>query len=463
MLRSCSSRPLRWMLAALVTLSPSAAGVTLRGLLVPTLERGVQGPAFELGLPLSGREQVARLVPIGKNQDKDPPACVATPYEAPGQGWIATLSSGGVTRLATSYGAQPPDFKLIFGLDSRQVTTGNAQVRVFVVDRFDPIDVKLNETGSVETWPLQHGNLVLAHMLSVLRSGGYTVSVPQPGQLQAKRGGSVITLRKIELPDDRNLAQPVSTGTLVSLLNKYGDTGANQPAIYNMSFAVVSCEYLTHYRSVRDAYAAQDLKYTLNDHVADTARANNLSEGEVLRLITELPPTDPLRRWLEQVPQRKVVVVASSGNYGLPVQTWPAEAPTVIGVGASAWTPRSQHTGWSDVGDTYSVGEWFRLGATELKRACQTWKVCVTDELKLASVPARYNDFGYRGTSFAAPSVTAFLAMRLSASGAGKGCFKAAGTGFVPVVKLDPAKATPIDQQGKPFTAAGLNINRACP
>lgn len=457
MLRSSSFRSLPWMLAALLTLSPSAAGATLKGLLIPTLEDGVQGPTFELGLP--GRGQVARLTPLQEDQK----SCVATPYEAPGQGWIAGLSAGGITRLATGYGAQVPAFERIFGLSPEKVVTGNARVRVFIVDRFDPISIKLKEAGNLEIWPVQHGQLVLLHLITVLRSAGYSVSVPGPGQLQAKRGASVISLEKIVLPNDLNLAQPVSTETLVSFLNKYGETRPNQPAIYNMSFAVLSCEYLTHYRSVRDAYAAQNLKYTLNDYVADTARANRLSEKQVLRLITELPPTDPLRQWLEQVPQRKVVVVASSGNYGLPVQTWPAEAPTVIGVGASVWTPRSQHTEWSDVGDTYSVGEWFRLGATELKRACQTWKVCVTDELKLASPPARYNDFGYRGTSFAAPSVTAFLAMRLSASGAGKGCFKAAGTGFVPVVKLDPAKATPIDQQGKPFTAAGLNINRACP
>ncbi|SEJ40753.1 hypothetical protein SAMN04488058_107121 [Deinococcus reticulitermitis] len=452
---------LPWMLAALLTLSPSAAGATLEGWRVPTLAPGAQGAAFRLGLP-GAPTRLTTLRGSG-------PSCVASPYETPGQGWLTGLSAGGVTRRAKEYQAQPPAFAVLFGLSPAEVQTGPAPVRVVVVDHFAPVEVRLKEAEATETWPLRHGELVLAHLLTVLSSAGYSVAPTPRGDLQARKGASVIVIEKLQLD---GLRPPgflpgkqgfVSAEVLASLLARDDkSTPPNAATIYNMSFAVLSCEYLTHYRSVRDAYAAQDLKYTLNDYVADTARANRISEEEVLRRVTELPPESALRRWLAQGWPRKVVV-ASSGNYGLPVQTWPAAAPTVIGVGASAWAPRTARTGWSDVGDTYSVGEWFRLSDTELKRACQTWKVCVTDELKLASPPARYNDFGYRGTSFAAPSVTAFLAMRLSASGAGKGCFKAAGTGFVPVVKLDPAKATPIDKQGKPFTAAGLNINRACP
>lgn len=413
----------------------------------------------------------------------DMPRCVPSAFQAPGQAWNVDFTTGGLTLTASDYGAaaQEPNFQGLFGVRLADLPASRGTVELFIVDHFSPvrIDVRAAPDGPVTSVNIRHGALVEAHIRAILESAGFvyvgqSAGVGQSGGL-VYRGGTekTILIKRVDIDTQvqpvqsrAGVRQPVPDTALVSsedLANSLSrlftaSSLVRSPAesapltILNLSFALLPCEIMKPFRTIQRVWAQADppLRYTLNAFLNDVARASHLPLDRVSTLLTEVPASDPLNLYLTTKlavsGAERRLAVASSGNYGLPFSTAPGSGPGVLAVGAKTWGMQSvakaadPASDWSDSADTYSVGEWFRLPYQQMLNYCQRGGTCISDDL--TSQGQLFQDFAYRGTSFSAPNITAFLALRLDTASP---CFESnpERPGFKPLNKAQFGQAGP--------------------
>lgn len=347
--------------------------------------------------------------------DSSTTLCLTDAFETPGQAWRVNISAGGVTLLAGGKPKVTPyDRGTALGLG--QGLASPQQVSVLVIDKFQRTTFPLQETtGLLLQLSLNHGALVVAHLKEILRAA-------------SNNKVHVETLPIDQLPSTEEYGQVTTTALLDKLKVVLGkpEMNADRPLVINMSIAILPCRLQSRYFELADA--AEHLNPprrlpfrqfldeigTLNGHPND--------EGYIRSIIAPSGFQDPLSKWLME--QRQVwakqghpfLVVAASGNYALTFQTMPAAWPGVVGVAASSVLKPAIKTDWSDVGDVLDIGEWYTFGNAILNPAFQNIVTATGTNGSGTPRPflVKQNDFAYRGTSFAAPTVTAALAVTIS-------------------------------------------------
>ncbi|CAM4324212.1 S8 family serine peptidase [Deinococcus marmoris] len=400
--------------------------------------------------------------------------CPVTAFEAPGQAWSAGLTSGGATfQASTRYPNKTvePKFSEIRLNASNQISGRTA---IIVVDHFAPLQLKIDEDGPggnppIKNFYLSHGNLVVAHIRSLLTTSGYGNYKSSP--LTLRRGSHYIEIYPLEIGDPKqpldNAEKYGTTALIRQLKNLVNNEIAKNSThiLINMSFALLPCDILINYREVRKFWYNSSKLYTMNQYITDLQKLNlGMSVENVLK---NVPDTEPFRVWYnENIPklrkEKKVTLTASSSNFGLNFSTAPASWNDIISVGAvdKNWNQvydsvpgSSKKYYWSSRSDIQTVGEWFKFlndqNKNQIKDFCNYGGTCIADDIKPNSIPSRYANFAYRGTSFSAPSVTAFLATFGDSE-----CFNdASPQGFKPL---------PPQSKGKEFKFYGTWVQQSC-
>jgi len=459
MTRSPSSRPRLLGLAALLLISGStAAGLTLR---LPT------------DIPVPSATGVrTKSLPLSQAFSRTPstPDCLANAFEMPGQAWHTDLTGGGISLESGSLNARPATFDALYGFPAARLDARAADAELMVVDHFAPAPLKIRTARGEETLALNHGALVEAHVRGILESAGFTLLSRQP--LRYGRGGRTLTITRLDLGTQVYHTKGLDAGAVLSaalaaaLQERLGTDGKSVvPAdlTVNMSFAMIPCQAINAYHDTRQTWADSTpaRRYNLDTFLQDVARASNLSLTDVQHELTTVSDTEPLRQTLAALSAERrgrgasFVAVASSGNFGLGYATAPGAFPDVISAGLYGWDrrPATDQDGrvWPDAADVNVAGEWFTLSAAQLQRFCREGGSCVFGDV--LTDPQRYAAFAYRGTSFAAPTLSLFLALQ---QGPGNGCFTASGTGYRPIGKAGLS----IPQKAFDFTQAWNTCER---
>ncbi len=410
--------------------------------------------------------QPARLLTAVRVDDQTL-RCASDAFELPGQAWDAGLSSGGITLKVGSKAGQtitPQERAAQLNIKRPDapgtVTQGKETVTLLVIDNFQPVAVKLDEDGFAPgsqppvEYQLRHGELVLAHIRSVLQGGGFRV-----GLKQATRADRTIVFRRLDIAPLLTGAPLKRQGGVSTLqisralagLDKERKIGSGGPLVVNMSFALIPCNLQSVYLQFRDAALEEKppLRLTFRDFLKAVADANlpatpsptPADEQAYLRgLFTHLPANDPLLTTLRGLLERRAALaVASSGNYAQSFETMPAAwppspqaSPPVLGVGAT--DSAEQALTWPDVSDVLEVGQWFRFASLPANLGCFVGPGCIFAAAPAGTQPGAAT-FAYKGTSFSSPTVAAALASRMpltpGAVGPSDPCFLVDATGFL--------------------------------
>lgn len=382
--------------------------------------------------------------------------CLSNAFEMPGQAWHTDLTGGGISLRSGTLKAQAPTFATSYGFSPGKLDHRAGDSEILIIDRFAPAPLNILGSGGSETLLLSHGALVEAHLRALLESAGFSLRSTKP--MKYGREGRTVTLSRLNLAEVYQtksvLGAPlIPSAALAQALGEKlaSETKAIRPndLVLNMSFAMIPCQAMNVYRETRDTWAkaAPPQRYNFNTFLDDVARASRLSSNEVQRELTAVAETEPLRRMLTQYATEKrargaqFTAVASSGNFGLSYPTAPAAFSEVISAGLHNWQgqPATDTDGriWPDAADVNVPGEWFTLSAEQLGRYCQQGGSCITPDLN--TNPQRYASFAYRGTSFAAPTLSLFLALQ---QGAANPCFGKEGTGYTPIQKAPTTQKT---------------------
>lgn len=417
--------------------------------------------------------QPARLLTAVRVDDLTP-RCASDAFELPGQAWDAGLSSGGITLKAGSKAGQtitPQERAAQLSIKRPNspgtVTQGKEMVTLLVIDNFQPVPVKLDEDGltsgsqpAVE-YQLRHGELVLAHIRSVLQGGGFRVGLDK-----AVRADRTIVFEKLDigklLPDTALKKQGgVDTGRIreeLARLEKGRSSLRSGPLVVNMSFALIPCNLQSVYIQFRDAALDKTppLRLTFSDFLKAVADANLPTtptptpadeQAYLVNLFTHLRDNDPLLNAVSNMLRgRAALAVASSGNYAQSFETMPAAwpptplsgtppgppPPPVLGVGAT--DKNGKRLTWPDTSDVLEVGEWFRFASLPSNLGCFVGTDCIFKAMPLGTQPSTAT-FAYKGTSFSSPTVAAALASRIpltpGAVGPSDPCFTVDALGFL--------------------------------
>lgn len=398
--------------------------------------------------------------------------CPVTAFETPGQAWSIGLTTGGMSFESTNRYNGKTVMPIFSEIDLTGFDTASGKTAIIVIDHFAPFQIIMDEDGQGGKVPVtnfrpRHGNLVIAHMRSLLKSANYEYL---PGLLLTmKKGSHSITIYRIEMGKadiSNNEPEYLETSQLVKILQGNIRSIEADNYIFNMSFAILPCEIMNNYREIRQQWydSSPSKRYTFTRYLQELKSlnnsVNNIVDDKVIQsILTDISDKEPFTKWYKaNIPDLKkrksVVMVASSSNFGLNYSTAPAIWQDVISVGAvdAKWRPvvsiepgSIQKNYWSSSSDVRTVGEWFKLPYREINEFCIHGETCIADDVlpNKTSQPPRYYDFAYRGTSFSAPSVTAYLATLSSDSQ----CFSKIGTGFTLVKKQNP-----------PAPPASLNI-----
>lgn len=437
---------------------------TLTGLCLFQNVLGVQAGATNLHPALTlPRHIPAPLSPARKSlplsevftRTPSTPNCVSNAFEMPGQAWHTDLTGGGIRLETQGLDARSPTFANTYGFSPAQLDNRAGDSELLIIDRFTPTPLRIlpapkkAATQVSETLPLNHGALVEAHLRALLESAGFKLRSTNP--LRYGRQGRTVTLTRLDLTEiynTKSLGAPtlVPSAALAQALSvklaQKSKALKESDLVINMSFAMVPCQAMTVYRETRDAWAkaTPPQRYNFNTFLNDVAQASGLDTAQVQRELTSVPETEPLRQVLGRYANERRAsganfsAVASSGNFGLAYPTAPAAFPEVISAGLHTWQakPATDADGhiWPDAADVNVVGEWFTLSAQQLQRFCQQGGTCIADDLE--SNPQQYSSFAYRGTSFAAPALSLFMALQ---QGSNNRCFGKEGTGYSPIQK----------------------------
>ncbi|MDO4264318.1 MAG: hypothetical protein Q4C67_08970 [Deinococcus sp.] len=373
--------------------------------------------------------------------------CLGNAFEMPGQAWHTDLTGGGVSLNPAGLDARLPTFEGVYGFSPAKLDDRAASGEILIVDRFAPAPIQA--MGEREPLLVSHGALVESHLRALLESAGFTLRRTQP--LTYGREGRMLILSRLDLSEvyatKSITAAPLTPSAALARalddkLTAESKALRPQDLVLNMSFAMVPCQAMTVYRETRDAWAKAKppQRYNFSTFLNDVARSSQLTAGEVEHELTTVSPAEPLRRVLDNYANEKrsrgasFAAVASSGNFGLSYPTAPAAFPAVISVGLHTWQrqPARDLDGsiWPDAADVNVAGEWFQLSAEQLRRYCQQGGSCVTPDL--VTRPESTVALAYRGTSFAAPTLSLFLALQ---QGRSNRCFTPSGTGYAPIRK----------------------------
>lgn len=384
--------------------------------------------------------------------------CLGNAFEMPGQAWHTDLTGGGISLGTQGLDARPPTFEGLYGFAPSRLDSRAADSEILVIDKFTPAPLNILSGQGSETLMLSHGSLVEAHLRALLESAGFALRSTKP--LVYAREGRTVTLRRLDLAQvyrTKSIAGPALTpsAALAQALQQQLDSESKairpKDLVLNMSFAMIPCQVMTTYRETRDhwARATPPQRYNFNTFLNHVATASKLTGSEVQRELTTVSDTEPLKRVITQYAQEKRArgasfnAVASSGNFGLGYPTAPAAFGDVISAGMHTWQgkPATDVDGhiWPDAADVNVAGEWFTLSAANLRRYCQQGGSCITPDV--LSNPQHYAAFAYRGTSFAAPTLSLFLALQ---QGPSNGCFGKEGIGYSAIQK-SPSTQKPFD------------------
>lgn len=441
--------------AALLLAAPASAAQTLRLPLTVPVPSAL--PVRAKSLPLSA----------AFSRTATTPNCVANAFELPGQAWHTDLTGGGISLDAQTLDARPPTFDALYGFPPTWLDGRAADHEVLVIDHFAPAPMALLTGQGVQTLPLNHGALVEAHLRALLESAGFTLLSRQP--LRYGRAGRTVTLSRLDLATQVYRTKGLTAGPVPSVVLAQAMTRQLQPTgksvvptdlVVNMSFAMIPCQAMTVFRDIRQTWAAAapPRRYTLNTFLQDVARESGVGITDVQRELTTVSETEPLKRTVADLAAQRrergasFVAVSSSGNFGLKYATAPGAFPDVISAGLQSWNrqPATDLDGqvWPDAADVTVAGEWFTLPADQLARFCRDGGTCVTDDVLQA--PQRYAAFAYRGTSFAAPTLSLFLALQ---QGRASPCFTPTSTGYRPIQKAEPESPRPAFDFAQAWTA----------
>lgn len=402
--------------------------------------------------------------------------CVSDAFELPGQSWSAGLSSGGITLKAGSV-AVPMNKTITPQERAMQLnmnrTVAPGMVTLLVIDDFQPVPVELDEDGPGRQSPikyqLRHGELVLAHIRSLLQGAGFTVSADR-----AVRAGRTIVFRKLDIglvkidPAKKRVIEGqggVSTEQIVDAFRQQGKEwklASSEALVINMSFALIPSNLQSVYVQYRDAALDRQppLRLTFSAFLQAVADANlpagtaDQKKKYLEDLFTSLRADDPLLTTVRGLLQgRAALAVASSGNYAQTFETMPAAwppsplpGPPVLGVGAT--DKKGVPLNWSDTSDVLEVGEWFRFSSLPQGAGCLVGTTCIfAVKPPYSTVQPRTTNFAYKGTSFSSPTVAAALASRMpltpGAVGTDDPCFEVDLNGFLHLRRAPGQPAMP--------------------
>ena len=335
---------------------------------------------------------------------------------------VALKNAGAVPAMKTVFGVQPV------------LTRETRTVLVLVVDDFSNNPDIPGANGRA----LSHGEMVMAHMRSMLDTAGfeYSASLSDDNHITLENkeaGQSKIVLQKVDLNEESFTAPGVparlisaeKTGVKLKIMSdRLMSVYKADHLVINMSFVVLPCWIDADYRISREKKVDKE-KYSLSDYLKDLEHLNNKNYASIVKVFSTLSDNHALVqgiRYALNVPGKRgrSVAVAASGNYGLNYSLAPASRPEVLGVGGvpqAAITQtdfrdvNSSHPklNWSNAADVYSMGEWFALNHDLLIKFCST-RTCLAEPAILNSSNI---EISYSGTSFASPSVASYLAARI--------------------------------------------------
>lgn len=354
-----------------------------------------------------------------------PEYCLTDALETPGQAWRVNVSAGGVSLEANQKNTLTPQTRgksQALGLDT--VIDSQHTVNVLVIDKFSKTTFPLQgPDGSTLEISLSHGKLVEAHLREVLSSTSNKINIKE--------------LDIDALPKSFENTQSTTSDLVNYLYNRVmKEISSRDPLIINMSIAILPCQLQKHYflleKRAKEMRPPKRLPFKL--FLLALAEKNGRSGDAntyIRSIISPAISNDPLEKWIKQQQAKwngahqPFVPVASSGNYALPFQTMPAAWPTVLGVASTTLTTSGSFmlSPWSDVGDVREVGQWYTLGTALPKSLFDTIVSAKRLDSPTSSVSINQTNFAYLGTSFAAPTVTASLAIVMGRQTSG--CFQA--------------------------------------
>lgn len=399
--------------------------------------------------------------------------CIGDAYTIFGKAWYPGWLDGGLTYKAESKGAEVPTFLNLFRFAPTQanlnLTPGTTTL--LIIDNFKEDAVRLDADPTLF---VSHGDLVLAHTRALLESAGFSldrsIQARQAVQTIAEPFAAFIYTRKISSGRERRirvlrfdlnrLTNPTdpyrlikvdSVANLIASLpnwlrgerTKWPPLTAGESIVLNMSFAMIPCQASVAFRDYQSrgelgndsenyftAFVEKLLTLPQNAGKTRDQVERHLFDASTNSFNTALNSTLASLRGSGH----PTLAVAASGNYGLGFATYPGQLDSVISVGGLSWkTLRSSsrkggQVAASDAADLYSVWGWYTLPHPTLVAYCSAsyfnQKNCVSSHLKELK---HYGDFGYQGTSFAAPAVAAYFAIRATP---GNPCYAPSGLWF---------------------------------
>lgn len=193
--------------------------------------------------------------------------------------------------------------------------------------------------------------------------------------------------------------------------------------VINMSFAIIPCDVVFEIQATlgiaTTTFAATggDVEGFVNDfdsfyqsNVVDTLAERFTAEEKDGESAIEL---DPLFVLLSELSEQGVVLVAAAGNFGLDVPFYPAAWDGVISVSGSNGEGMMEMTAWDENNDAPLLS--IRTGPRTTQRISHYGEIMMKGEIE-------YNGVGVIGTSFAAPRLTAIIAVYLSSVGGTRNC-----------------------------------------
>lgn len=278
------------------------------------------------------------------------------------------------------------------------------------------------DSNHAATWPL-HGPTVMNHLNVALAStGAYTLeTLTGNGADWQHATGKRLVVRAVDFSAASSSEVAARIEREIAVLREHGITNV----VVNMSFAIVPCsvwfDYVEHFAEFATIEDYAEAIYDKNEGAIGTQIDISAYGIDVflpkiiLKITTPVnPERDPLFKMIER--QAGVVFVASAGNYGSTFSTYPAAWRKVVSVSA-ADLETSLKADYSNDGEVMAAGGAFVLELYNGNTFIPT-------------------TIAYRGTSFAAPGVSAFIALDLASGGH---CVAADGTPLLDGVGLNVA------------------------
>ena len=411
---------------------------------LPQTLRGLAGKPVDMGEKYVFQPGSALDIPFQSSSTGQ--NCVINAFNTPGQGY---RMSGSGYRMSGSTGGLttlPPEYTYTKGryrwgsVASRPAATlspaqsgaelirtlgragGNLDAAydsaVVVVDDFGKDAYFLNDHvyrfqdvyGDTLTTPLfemlvtkqllSHGAVVLNHVNAVIYGTSmYDLLNVEKTEViwKHRQSGALLVVKAVNTYGfDTDYVAVETSKALNELQNNYGILKGS----VNMSFAVVPCDTVDNFIQYRDYF---DNFWEYLEALADVNNVVTSLHEELFQAVTTPFKDDALHRFIGKQSdvnseKRGYVYVASSGNFSMPYQMYPAAWEEVVGVSASSEDEPFNRAFFSNDGEVMDKGAWFEL--LNFKDLVNGSRVS----------PQLF----YAGTSFSAPNVSVFSAVDMS-------------------------------------------------